>query len=157
MVAVIKNASQTIITRAPIITGLLAALLWVFSLPQLGLAQSQSSLFNQTITSQAVTWRVGTILTLQTLDKVTARIGRLPIEIGSTAQFGTLQITAHHCAYRPPEEPPENTAFLTIQDVGYDIKIPPQTVFSGWMFASSPAVSSLEHAVYDVSVLTCDK
>ena len=48
-------------------------------------------------------------------------------------------------------------SFLTIQDVGYDIKIPPQTVFYGWMFASSPAVSSLEHAVYDVSVLTCAK
>ena len=28
-------------------------------------------------------------------------------------------------------------------------------VFSGWMFASSPAVSSLEHSVYDVTVLAC--
>lgn len=155
--AVIKNATQMIITRAPMIIGFLAALLWVFALPQLALAQSQSSRFNQTITSEAVTWRAGSILNLQTLDKVTARTERLPIEIGSTAQFGTLQITAHHCAYRPPEEPPENTAFLTIQDMGYDNKIPPQIVFSGWMFASSPAVSSLEHAVYDVTVLTCAK
>ena len=28
-------------------------------------------------------------------------------------------------------------------------------VFSGWMFASSPALSALEHAVYDVWVLDC--
>ena len=31
------------------------------------------------------------------------------------------------------------------------------TVFSGWMFASSPAVSSLEHPVYDVTLLACAK
>ena len=31
------------------------------------------------------------------------------------------------------------------------------TAFSGWMFASSPAVSSLEHPVYDVTLLACAK
>ena len=31
------------------------------------------------------------------------------------------------------------------------------TVFSGWMFASSPAVSALEHPVYDVTLLACAK
>ncbi|MBU3655480.1 MAG: DUF2155 domain-containing protein, partial [Alphaproteobacteria bacterium] len=29
------------------------------------------------------------------------------------------------------------------------------TLFSGWMFASSPAVSALEHPVYDIVVLDC--
>ncbi|MEE9208857.1 MAG: DUF2155 domain-containing protein, partial [Kiloniellales bacterium] len=28
-------------------------------------------------------------------------------------------------------------------------------VFSGWMFASSPAVSAMEHPVYDVWVIDC--
>ena len=28
-------------------------------------------------------------------------------------------------------------------------------VFSGWMFASSPALNPLEHPVYDVWVLSC--
>ncbi|MFT5180431.1 MAG: hypothetical protein ACI8S3_000304, partial [Alphaproteobacteria bacterium] len=30
-------------------------------------------------------------------------------------------------------------------------------LFSGWMFASSPALSALEHAVYDVWVVDCMK
>ena len=104
-----------------------------------------------------MTWLSGSKVLLQTLDKVTARIGTLPVEIGTTVRFGTLEITAHHCAYRPPEEPPEHSAFLRIKDVGYDKNTAPQFVFSGWMFASSPAVSSLEHAVYDVTVLACAK
>ena len=28
-------------------------------------------------------------------------------------------------------------------------------VFSGWMFASSPALSAMEHAIYDVWVVDC--
>ena len=30
------------------------------------------------------------------------------------------------------------------------------TRFSGWMFASSPALSAMEHPVYDLWVLDCD-
>jgi hypothetical protein len=32
---------------------------------------------------------------------------------------------------------------------------PPASRFVGWMFASSPALSALEHAVYDVWVIDC--
>ena len=28
-------------------------------------------------------------------------------------------------------------------------------IFSGWMFASSPALSALDHPVYDIWVLEC--
>ena len=53
----------------------------------------------------------------------------------------------------PPTEAPENAAFLEIRDVGPagDGSV----VFSGWMFASSPALSALEHPVYDVWVVEC--
>lgn len=137
--------------------GFLAGALCLLVMPHPLLAQSEQSTFNQSITSETITWLTGSTVSLQTLDKVTARIGTLQIEIGTTVQFATLEITAHHCAYRPPEEPPEHSAFLSIEDVGYDNKSAPQFVFSGWMFASSPAVSSLEHAVYDVTVLACAK
>jgi len=30
-----------------------------------------------------------------------------------------------------------------------------ETLFSGWMFASRPAVSALDHGVYDVWVIDC--
>ena len=31
-----------------------------------------------------------------------------------------------------------------------------EPVFSGWMFASSPALSAMEHPIYDVWVLSCE-
>jgi hypothetical protein len=90
---------------------------------------------------------------LQALDKVTARVTRLEVGLGQTVQFGTLRITARACAMRPPEEPPESSAFLEIVD---SRKNPAGTaVFSGWMFASSPALSALEHPSYDVWVTAC--
>lgn len=33
--------------------------------------------------------------------------------------------------------------------------VDPDRIFSGWMFASSPALNPLEHAVYDVWVIDC--
>jgi hypothetical protein len=34
-------------------------------------------------------------------------------------------------------------------------KLPGNMIFSGWMFASSPALNALEHPVYDVWVIDC--
>ena len=65
-----------------------------------------------------------------------------------------LEITINRCAFHPPEEPPENAAFITVRDRGYD-GLAPKQVFSGWMFSSSPAISALEHPVYDLTLLAC--
>ena len=100
------------------------------------------------------TWLSGSGAKLQTLDKITARIDSLELFVDQPANFGTLEITLRHCAFRPPEAPPEHAAFLEIRDLGY-VEATPEIVFLGWMFASSPAISSLEHAVYDVSVTAC--
>jgi hypothetical protein len=89
---------------------------------------------------------------LQGLDKITARVSELPIQNGQTVQFGSLVIRVSACNRRPPEEPPEVTAFVEIGDVK---QTPPTLLFRGWMFASSPAVSAFEHPVYDVRVLRC--
>ncbi len=131
----------------------LALLLWV-GFPYHGLhAQTQNQAPEQD------GWIAGVGVHLQTLDKITARIGTMRMEIRQPTRFGTLEITAYHCAYRPPEAPPETAAFLEIKDVGYidSAKATREMVFSGWMFASSPAISALEHPVYDVSVLACAK
>ena len=94
---------------------------------------------------------------LQTLDKITARILALDVARDNPERFGTLEILVHRCAYRPPEEAPEDAAFLTVRDVGHDPSLPPKLVFSGWIFSSSPAISGLEHAVYDVTLITCNR
>ena len=90
---------------------------------------------------------------LQAMDKVTARIWPLHVPVGQGVRFGTLDIEVANCVKRPPEEPPESGVFLTISDQlqsGDEIQ-----VFHGWMFASSPALSALEHAVYDVWLVDC--
>ncbi|MBL82101.1 MAG: cellulase-like protein [Rhodospirillaceae bacterium] len=109
--------------------------------------------------AQANSWLSSEQAFLQTLDKITARIATVPITLNQPFQFGTLEIELKHCAFTPPEVPPEAAAFLEIRDVGFvDYeKSDKITVFSGWMFASSPAVSSLEHPVYDVTLLACAK
>ncbi len=108
---------------------------------------------------QANSWLSSEQAFLQTLDKITARIATVPITLNQPFQFGTLEIELKHCAFTPPEIPPEAAAFLEIRDVGFadNEESDKITVFSGWMFASSPAVSALEHPVYDVTLLACAK
>ena len=95
----------------------------------------------------------GRVAVLQGLDKITARISTFEAPIGEAVRFGTLRLVTRYCRKRPPEEPPETTAFLEIDDVPRDG--PGQRLFSGWMFASSPALAGLEHPVYDVWVVDC--
>ena len=73
--------------------------------------------------------------------------------IGKTVTFGALKITARACDKRPPEETPESAAFLEIVEACPGET--PRPLFSGWMFASSPALSALDHPIYDVWVLDC--
>ena len=108
----------------------------------------------------ASSWIESQTAELQLLDKITARISTKSVPVGGGTEFGTLELRVHHCAYRPPEEPPENVAFMMIFDNGYAEKKPKEAqkaLFSGWMFASSPAISGLEHPVYDVTLLSCHK
>jgi hypothetical protein len=92
---------------------------------------------------------------LQGLDKVTARIRRFEVPVGGTVRFGTLEIRAEACYETPPVEPPESAAFLVVDAV--DPGRPVTRAFSGWMFASSPSLSALEHPVYDIWVLHCEE
>lgn len=91
---------------------------------------------------------------LQGLDKITARVSEFEVEVGTVAEFGTLSLTLRACRETLPEEAPETAAFLEISDLppGEDAAT---LIFSGWMFASSPALSALEHAIYDVWVIGC--
>lgn len=95
---------------------------------------------------------VGTAAVLQAMDKVTARISKLEAPIGETVRYGELEIQVKSCRKRPPEEPPESAAFIEIFETKNGER---RKVFSGWMFASSPALSAMEHPVYDVWVVDC--
>ncbi|MBL8782719.1 MAG: DUF2155 domain-containing protein [Alphaproteobacteria bacterium] len=87
------------------------------------------------------------------LDKVAARTAKFEVNMKQKVFYNTLIVTALACKTRPPEEPPESAAFLEIQERKSDGTV--QKIFSGWMFASSPALNALEHPVYDVWVVSC--
>lgn len=104
-------------------------------------------------TPSTAAWAADGIAVLQGLDKVTAHVSTIEALVGRPVHFGSLEIVARACRKRPPEEPPESAAFLEIRDIKPGEA--PVQVFSGWMFASSPALSALEHPVYDVRVVDC--
>ena len=93
-----------------------------------------------------------TFAVLGGMDKVTGRISTFELPVGVTGAFGALEITPRTCRKTPPDETPESASFLQIRDYLSGEGV---TVFSGWMFASSPGVSALEHPVYDVWVIDC--
>jgi hypothetical protein len=105
----------------------------------------------------ASTARAQTVAVLQGLDKITARVSTFDAPVDQPVRFGRLVITVKACVKHPPEEEPESAAFMEIDELrpGENGSVTAQRIFSGWMFASSPALSALENPIYDVSVLDC--
>lgn len=91
---------------------------------------------------------------LRSLDKITARTTTFEVQVGKTVQFGTIYIRPQSCRETPPVEEPESAAFLQVWEKRPDA-LDSEWVFSGWMFASSPGLSPMDHPVYDVWVLDC--
>lgn len=98
-------------------------------------------------------WLSGETADLALLDKVTARTSMQAVAVGQATRFGTLVIAVARCLRRPPEEPAEAAAWITVTEQG--AASDGQPAFRGWMFASSPALNPLEHPVYDVRVVAC--
>lgn len=88
--------------------------------------------------------------TLKGLDKMSGSVVDVTLATGETATVGRIEVSLAECRY--PEDNPtgEAYAWLTIRDPRLD-----QTLFDGWMVASSPALHALDHARYDVWVIRC--
>ena len=76
--------------------------------------------------ASALDYRKSEVAQLQGLDKITARISTFDVPVGQSVNFD----------HRSEDKT--------------DVK-----VFDGWMFASTPGLSALEHPVYDVWVKEC--
>lgn len=87
------------------------------------------------------------------LDKITGRIISFDVAIDETVQFGALQLTPRVCYSRPPTVAPLTTSFVEVDEITLDNKI--RRIFSGWMFADSPGLHAVEHAVYDIWLVDC--
>jgi hypothetical protein len=93
------------------------------------------------------------IAVLRWLDKSTARVATVEVPVNQSVRIESLELIVRACVERPPVEPPESAAFLDVAEVRPGE--PTAEVFRGWMFASSPALSAMEHPIYDVWVLDC--
>ncbi len=91
---------------------------------------------------------------IQGLDKITGRVLTIETSVGKSINFGRLKIIVHRCYKAPPEEIPE-----AIVDIDIYEKAPLSgeevLIFRNKMYASSPAVSALDHPIYDIWVKDC--
>ncbi|HUF54971.1 MAG TPA: DUF2155 domain-containing protein [Thermohalobaculum sp.] len=89
---------------------------------------------------------------IRELDKMTGATRTVTIKAGEERQIGRLRVLLEGC-HMPREGGAQGTrAFLRVWDPLSDTEAP---VFSGWMFAESPALSALDHPRYDLWVLGC--
>lgn len=87
------------------------------------------------------------------LDKITGRIISFEVAIDETVQFGALQLTPRVCWTRPPTEAPQTDAFVEVDEV--TVKNEYRRIFTGWMYAASPGLHGVEHAIYDAWLTDC--
>jgi hypothetical protein len=87
------------------------------------------------------------------LDKITGRIVSFEVAVDETVQFGSLQLTPRVCFSRPETEAPKTTAFIEVEQVDAANQL--SSVFDGWVFASSPGLSAIDHPVYDIWLSEC--
>lgn len=100
----------------------------------------------------------GNTAVLGALDKITGRVSSIEAKVGETVKFLSLDIKIFACYYKPPEEAPDNVIFLNIKErapMEKSGKISEKQYFNGWMYSSSPAISALEHPIYDIWSIEC--
>ena len=87
---------------------------------------------------------------LRWLDKLTGESADIELAVGQEAVSGRLTIRLDACRYPTDNPASDAEAHLTIAD-----NSTAKPAFEGWMIASSPALSALDHPRYDVWVLRC--
>lgn len=111
---------------------------------------------------------------LRALDKITGNSTDISARVGQSVDHGRLKVTVRACYQSSPQDAPEAAAFLEIYSTAppKEQKTPNPIadstmhrgaqpigenglLFSGWMYASSPGLSALEHPTYDVWVISC--
>ena len=88
---------------------------------------------------------------LRVLDKMTGLVSDYDIAVGSARTEGRMTVQLDDCRY--PSDLPNGEAYAHLTILDSDLAAP---AFKGWMVASSPALSALDHPRYDVWVLRCD-
>lgn len=95
---------------------------------------------------------------IQALDKVTAVSIRFAVPVGQQRRWRGLVFRVRACETTASDEPMrDSVAYLEIyaQPRARDGAVDPQRIYQGWMFASAPGLSPLQHSLYDAWVISC--
>lgn len=111
--------------------------------PALGQSEEAPSGAAQTVEAPGAVIRM--------LDRMTGVVADARLARGQSQALGRLTIVMDECRY--PEDLPLGEAFAHLTITDSEASAP---LFKGWMIASSPALSALDHQRYDVWVLQCD-
>jgi hypothetical protein len=87
------------------------------------------------------------------LDKITGITTTFEVEVGQERRFGGLVVKPQDCVSSPVTEEPKTTSFVEVDQIEADQSR--KNLFRGWMFAESPGLNAVEHAIYDVWLTGC--
>jgi|TARA_B110000116_G_C16295597_1_gene341436 hypothetical protein len=96
----------------------------------------------------------GNLVEIKILDKITARVETVEINVNDHFLIDSLKLEIYACYKNPPEEIPENFVLLKIYD-NINNKLENKLIYQGWMISSSPASTPLEHPIYDLWLKDC--
>jgi hypothetical protein len=115
----------------------------------------------------------GTAITIGALNREARTNTRIRIPNGGQGTFGSLRIKLSGCFMSHPEDSVESWAYVEVTDMGRvdrrELAVLPQrdrnrvkaatgerVLRKGWIIASSPSVTPIDHPVYDMWLVTCE-
>ncbi len=91
--------------------------------------------------------------TVLVTNKITAKSQLLTIKVGSSAFFGNIEIFPLKCWKSPNKYNLESKAYVNVIERKIDDES--KKIFQGWLFSASIALSTIEHPVYEISIVEC--
>ena len=91
------------------------------------------------------------LVTLKILNKITANVEQIEINLRENYEYDYLEIYAIDCYLSDKYEKTEKAVYLNIYNREINEKI-----FNGWMLKTLPSISSLEHPIYDIWIEDCN-
>ena len=103
--------------------------------------------------------KFSSVALVQILNKTTAKNLTVDLRIGQKINLGAITLKAHKCWQAPLEQKPETKILLEVfENKSLDSSsdhIEYSRIFYGWIFASSPSISGVQHPIYDIVAISC--
>ena len=84
-----------------------------------------------------------------------AKSSEISLNLNETAKFGPLEIKILKCGKIENNNKTDDVAYMQVKDLtkNENEKV---FIFNGWTFASDPALTPFDHAIYDLQLLNCN-